>query len=103
MRNGISDCPAYIESTAQFPMGALKSMFKSFLAAVALTIGLASAAVADEAAHRHHHHLRHHTQALSSPDPQSAPPSDPPDIYWSPAGGNPIHYGQTTGFYAGGR
>jgi len=24
-----------------------------------------------------------------------------PSIYWSPAGGDPTHYAQTTGFYAG--
>jgi hypothetical protein len=24
-----------------------------------------------------------------------------PSVFWSPAGGNPIHYAQTTGFYAG--
>jgi hypothetical protein len=76
-------------------------MFKSLLAAVALTIGLASAAVAHEGVHRHHHHLRHHIQPWSSLDPQPGPPSDPPDIFWSPAGGNPIHYAQTSGFYAG--
>jgi hypothetical protein len=59
-------------------------MFKSLLAAVALTIGLASAAVAHEGVHRHHHHLRHHIQPWSSPDPQPGPPSDPPDIFGSP-------------------
>jgi hypothetical protein len=79
------------------------SMFKSLLAAVVLTIGLANAAVAQEGVHRRHHHLRHHIQQKSSPDSQPGPASDPPDIFWSPAGGNPIHYGQTSGFYAGGR
>jgi hypothetical protein len=85
-------------------------MIKGLVAAVALTIGLAGHAVAREAAHRHHHHHRHHMlqpgpspEALSpsfdalSPSPDALGPS----IYWSPAGGNPIHYGQTTGFYAG--
>jgi hypothetical protein len=79
------------------------SMFKSLLAAVVLTIGLASAAVAQEGVHRHHHHLRHHIHQESSADSQPGAASDPPDIFWSPAGGNPIHYGQTSGFYAGGR
>ena len=85
-------------------------MIKGLVATVALTIGLAGHAVAREAAHRHHHHHHHHMlqpgpspEALSpsfdalSPSPDALGPS----IYWSPAGGNPIHYGQTTGFYAG--
>ncbi len=74
-------------------------MTKTLVIAVALTIGLAGYAVAQEAAHRHLHHYRH-------PTPQPGPPSDAlspstPSSYWSPAGGNPVHYAQTSGFYAG--
>ena len=85
-------------------------MIKSLAAAVALTIGLAGSAAAQEPAHRHrHHHLHHHALAGPSADLQPGasayvPPgssADGPNIYWSPAGGNPVHYGQTTGFYAG--
>jgi hypothetical protein len=80
-------------------------MFKCFVAGVALTIGLAGYAVAQEAVHRHvHHHHRHHMlQSGPSPNLQSGPSPDTssPSLYWSPAGGNPIHYAQTTGFYAG--
>ena len=79
-------------------------MIKSLVAAVALTIGLAGYAVAREAVHHHHHHHRHHMlQPGPSPDLQPEPSADPidPSIYWSPAGGNPIHYAQTSGFYAG--
>ena len=80
-------------------------MTKSLVAAVALTIGLAGSAVAQEAVHRHHrHHHHHHTlQPWQSPELQPGPTPDANDssIYWSPAGGNPIHYAQTTGFYAG--
>ena len=79
------------------PWGALISMFKSLLAAVALTI------------RRRRRRGRSRGGASSPP---SAPPhsavvifrstsSDPPDIFWSPAGGNPIHYARTSGFYAG--
>jgi len=83
-------------------------MIKNLVAAAALTIGLAGHAVAQEAAHRHHHH-RHHIQAAPSAyvQPgasiyvQPGPPADSADVYWSPAGGNPVHYGQTTGFYGG--
>ena len=84
-------------------------MIKSLVVAVALTVGLAGHAVAQEAAHRHHHHHRHHLAAEPSAHLQTGasayvqpgPPDDSADTYWSPAGGNPIHYGQTTGFYAG--
>ncbi len=79
-------------------------MIKCLVAGVALTIGLAGYAVAQETAHRHHHHYRRHTpQSGPSPDLQSGPSPDTtgPSIYWSPAGGNPVHYAQTTGFYAG--
>ncbi len=79
-------------------------MIKSFVAAVALTIGFAGCAVAREAAHRHNHYHRHHVlQPRAYPDlqPGPAPDASNPSIYWSPAGGNPIHYAQTTGFYAG--
>jgi hypothetical protein len=88
-------------------------MIKSLVAVVALTICLAGSAFAREAAprDRHHHHYHHHyrrpmLQPEASPDAlQPGPTSDAlnPSIYWSPAGGNPIHYAQTTGFYAGGR
>jgi hypothetical protein len=85
-------------------------MIKSPVAAVALTICLAGSASAREAAPRHHHdhHYHHHRrpmlQAKASPDAfQPGPTSDAlnASIYWSPAGGNPIHYAQTTGFHAG--
>lgn len=77
-------------------------MIKSLVVAVALTIGLAGHAVAGETVHHHHQHWRHHFQpAPWYPDPQAGPPAEAPDIYWSPAGGNPIHYAQTTGYYAG--
>jgi len=79
-------------------------MIKSLVAGVALTIGLADYAVAQETVHRHHHHHRRHMlQSGPSADLQSGPTPDTPSpsIYWSPAGGNPIHYGQTTGFYGG--
>jgi hypothetical protein len=75
-------------------------MIKSLAAAVALTVSLAGYAVAAETAHRDHRHHSRHAQ----PKPSSAVPGrafDAPDIYWSPAGGNPVHYAQTTGFYAG--
>jgi hypothetical protein len=79
-------------------------MIKSLVAAAALTIALAGDAVAQEAAHpRHHHHRRHMLQPGPSPDLQPGPSPDAlnPSIYWSPAGGDPIHYAQTSGFYAG--
>ena len=87
-------------------------MIKSLVAAVALVIGLAGYAVAQEAAHRHHHHHPHHMlQPGPSPDLQPGPSPDlqlgpsfdaiNPSIYWSPAGGDPTHYAQTSGFYAG--
>jgi hypothetical protein len=45
-----------------------------------------------------------YVQPGPSADVQPGPSADGinPSIYWSPAGGNPIHYGQTSGFYAGG-
>ena len=79
-------------------------MIKSLVAAVALVIGLADYAVAQEAVHRHHHHHPHHIlQPGPSPDLQPGPSFDAinPSIYWSPAGGDPTHYAQTSGFYAG--
>ena len=81
-------------------------MIERLVAAVALTIALASSAVAQEAVHGHHHHRHHHNHMLqrgSSPDLQPGPTPDElnASIYWSPAGGNPIHYAQTRGFYAG--
>jgi hypothetical protein len=89
-------------------MGNIDPMIKSLVAAVALTIGLAGSAFAREAPPRHHngHHSRHHhrrpkLQPEASPDAlQPGPASDAlnASIYWSPAGGNPIHYAQTTGF-----
>jgi hypothetical protein len=97
-------------------------MIKSLVAAVALTIGLAGYAVAQESAHRHHHHHRHHHMLQPGPSafpqPESSDYVQPgpsayvqpgpsadginPSIYWSPAGGDPTHYAQTSGFYAGG-
>ena len=90
-------------------------MIKSLVAAVALTICLAGSAVPREAP-RHHHHYRHH-MLQPEPTPDALPPGPSPyalspsapwsssggdnSIYWSPAGGNPIHYAQTRGFYAG--
>ena len=79
-------------------------MIKTLVAAVALTIGLADYAVAQEPAHRHHQHHRDRIQPGVSVEPAYVPPGPPaesPDIYWSPAGGNPIHYAQTKGFYGG--
>jgi hypothetical protein len=73
-------------------------MIKSFVAAVAVTIGVTGYAVAREG---HHRHQRHHVQPAPSPDSQPGPPPDQSDIYWSSAGGNPVHYAQTRGFYAG--
>jgi hypothetical protein len=87
-------------------------MIKSLVAAVALSIGLPGYAFAQEAAHRHHHHHHHHLrQPEPFPDFQAGPPpylqpapssdADNSSIYWSPAGGNPIHYAQTSGYYGG--
>jgi hypothetical protein len=77
-------------------------MIKSVVAAAALTISLAGYAVAREAAtHHHDQHHRHAIRVRPSPDIQPGPSLEAPDIYWSPAGGNPVHYAQTTGFYAG--
>ena len=71
-------------------------MLKSVVVAVVLTMGPAGYAVAQEAGHRHHHHHRQH---MLQPGP--SPDAPGPSSYWSPAGGNPIHYAQTSGFYAG--
>jgi hypothetical protein len=91
-------------------------MIKSLVAAVALTIGLADYAVAQEGAPRHRQHHHHHIRPGLSPHVQGPSPYlqpgpsayvpraaafEAPDIYWSPAGGNPVHYAQTTGFYGG--
>ena len=87
-------------------------MIKSLVAAVALTIGLAGTAVAQESVHRHHHH-RHHMLQSGPPayvQPGASAYVEPgpsvdginPSIYWSPAGGNPTHYAPPSGFYAGG-
>jgi hypothetical protein len=85
-------------------------MIKSLAAAAALMIGVAGHAIAQEPAHRHlQHHRRHLLQTRPSPflEPgvsayvPAGPSAELPDVYWSPAGGNPIHYGQTTGFYGG--
>ena len=76
-------------------------MIKGLVVAAALTIGLAGYAVAQEPAHRHHQHHRDHIQPRPSAYLQPGPAAESPDIFWSPTGGNPIHYGQTTGFYAG--
>jgi hypothetical protein len=37
------------------------------------------------------------------PSPDLGPSEDGinPSIYWSPAGGDPTHYAQTSGFYRG--
>ena len=84
-------------------------MIKCLVAGVALTIGLAGYAIAQETVHRHHHHMLqsgppHDLQPGPSPDLQLGPSFDAinPSIYWSPAGGDPTHYAQTSGFYAGG-
>ena len=80
-------------------------MIKRLVAAVALTIGLAGHAVAQKEIHRHHHHSRR-PMFQPAPSPESLTPSDESSSgsggsYWSPVGGNPIHYAQTSGFYAG--
>jgi hypothetical protein len=83
-------------------------MIKSFVAVAVLTTGLAGYAIAKEPGHRHHQHQRHHippkpSAYLQPGAPAYVPPpsAETPDIYWSPAGGDPTHYAQTTGFYAG--
>jgi hypothetical protein len=80
-------------------------MTKSLVTAIALTIGLADYAVAQEPAHRHHQHHRHHVQPGPSVGASAyfppGPSAESRDTYWSPAGGNPIHYAQTKGFYGG--
>ena len=75
-------------------------MIKILVSAVALTISLAGYAIAQEAAPRHHHHHRQ-SQPGPSPGLQPGPSPEAPDVFWTPAGGNPVHYGQTSGFYAG--
>jgi hypothetical protein len=80
-------------------------MIKSLVAAVALTIGRADNSVAQEPAHRHHQHHRHHIQpgasAYFQPGASAYVPPGPsaerPDIYWSPAGGNPIDHREGEG------
>jgi hypothetical protein len=76
-------------------------MIRILVAAVALTIGLTGYAVAREGVHRHYHHQRDHIRQLLSPDAQAEAPPDEGNVYWSPAGGDPVHYAQTSGFYAG--
>jgi len=76
-------------------------MVKGLVAALAVTIGFGGAAFAQDGPHRHRERQPHHARPAPSPSPQPTPPPDPSDIYWSPAGGNPIHYAQTRGFYAG--
>jgi hypothetical protein len=75
-------------------------MIKSLIAAVALTIGLADYAVAQEAVHRHHNHQRYPT-FQPGPSPDAPSPSD----QWSSDGGfscvNPILCAQTSGRYHG--
>jgi hypothetical protein len=46
---------------------------------------------------------QHRLKPGPSPDFQPGPSFEAPNssIYWSPAGGNPVHYAQTTGFYGG--
>jgi hypothetical protein len=83
------------------------NIIKSLVAAVALTIGLAGYAVGKELAHRHRQHEHHIPPGPSAylrsgaPAYVPAPSAGAADIYWSPAGGDPTHYAQTTGFYAG--
>jgi hypothetical protein len=64
------------------------------IGAVALTIGLAGYAVAQEAVHRHHHRQRHQ---MVQPGPDAPNPS----AQWSSGGGfscvNPIKCAQTSG------
>jgi hypothetical protein len=76
-------------------------VIKGLVLAAALTIGLSGYAVAQEAAHGYHRRHRDHTQPRPFPFLQPQLSAETPDIFWSPAGGNPIHYGQITGFYAG--
>ena len=75
-------------------------MMKSLVAAIALTIGLAGYAVAQEAVHRHHNHQRHQ---MVRPGPSPDAPS--PSAQWPSGGGfscvNPILCAQTSGHYAG--
>jgi hypothetical protein len=84
--------------------GAPQARAVKWIAAVALTVIAAGDAIAQEAVHRHqHHHRQHRLQPGPSPDFQPGPSFEAPNssIYWSPAGGNPVHYAQTTGFYGG--
>ena len=81
------------------------AMIKRLVLAVALTIGLAGYAVAQKEVHRHHRPSRPIFQL--APPPESLAPAAQSSsggggsAYWSPVGGNPIHYAQTSGFYAG--
>ena len=95
--------PLYLMSVGgPFRIVSHQSMSKILVVAAALTISLVGHAVAQETAHRHPKHSRHHVQPEPSfPEPQSGPPAQAPDVYSTPAGGNPVHYGQTSGFYAG--
>ena len=81
-------------------------MIKCLVAGVALTIGLTGYAIAQETVRRHRHrhdHSQHMLQPSGSPGVQLGPSFDliNPSIYWSPAGGDPTHYAQTSGFYGG--
>jgi hypothetical protein len=71
-------------------------MIKSLVAAIALTIGLAGYAVAQEAVHRHHNRQRHQ---MVQPGPSPDAPN--PSAQWSSGGGfscaNPIKCAQTSG------
>jgi hypothetical protein len=71
-------------------------MIKSLIGAVALTVGLAGYAVAQEAVHRHHHRQRHQ---MVQPEPSPDAPN--PSAQWSSGGGfscvNPIRCAQTSG------
>jgi hypothetical protein len=71
-------------------------MIKSLIAAVALTMGLAGYAVAQQAVHRHHNHQRHQ---MVQPEP--SPDASNLSAQWSSGGGfscvNPIRCAQTSG------
>jgi hypothetical protein len=57
-------------------------MIKSLIAAVALTMGLAGYAVAQQAVHRHHNHQRHQ---MVQPEP--SPDASNLSAQWSSGGG----------------
>ena len=71
-------------------------MIKSLVAAIALTIGLAGYAVAQEAVHRHHNRQRHQ---MVQPGPSLD--TSNPSAQWSYGGGfscfNPVKCAQTSG------